>query len=74
MNRSTYSHGLVSLAAIPAVLNTTDPAVCGESQSLEDLLVSEANRGVANVIVSLVGVLEDVAGRSSRGGAGTRPA
>ena len=39
------------------VENTTDPGVCGESQTLEDLLVSEG-RGIRNVIVAL----EDVPG------------
>jgi len=40
------------------VANTTDPDVCGESHSLEDLLVSERTHGVENVIVALVDVPE----------------
>jgi plastocyanin len=35
------------------VENTTDPAVCGRSHTLEDLIVSGTTRGVANVIVAL---------------------
>lgn len=38
------------------VRNATDPAACGEEQSLEDLLVSAENRGVSNVILSVDGV------------------
>jgi len=38
------------------IVNATDPDVCGDRQSLEDLLVSERERGVANVIVSVAGV------------------
>lgn len=40
------------------VLNTTDPGLCSESQSLEDLLVSPATRGIRNVIVALTDVPE----------------
>lgn len=53
------------------IANTTDPGICGEHQSLQDLLVSEAGRGVANVIVSLVGAPEGASARSSRGARGT---
>ena len=35
------------------VENTTDPAVCGRMQTLDDLLVSVAGRGIQNVIVAL---------------------
>ena len=41
------------------VRNTTDPEVCGLEQSLEDLQVSEENRGVRHVIASLVDVPRD---------------
>ena len=41
------------------VTNTTDPEVCGEAHSLEDLELSP-RRGVANVIVSLVDVPADL--------------
>lgn len=34
------------------VANTTDPEICGERRTLEDILVS-ANRGIANVIVTV---------------------
>ncbi len=37
------------------VENTTDPAICGESQTLEDLLVSEGG-GIQNVLVAVRGV------------------
>lgn len=33
--------------------NTTDPAVCGRSHTLEDLVVSPATKGVAHAIVAL---------------------
>lgn len=36
--------------------NTTDPVVCGEKQTLQDVKVSEETRGLANVIVALEGV------------------
>ena len=35
------------------VENTTDPAVCGQTQTLEDLLVSARGGGIQNVIVAL---------------------
>ncbi len=38
------------------VKNTTDPLVCGQMQSLEDLLISVRDRGVKNVIVTLTDV------------------
>ncbi|MFQ5743531.1 MAG: hypothetical protein ACE5HV_08070 [Acidobacteriota bacterium] len=38
------------------VENTTDPKVCGHGQTLEDLLVSSADRGIENVIVVVEGV------------------
>lgn len=41
------------------VVNTTDPAVCGEAQSLEDLAVASPSGGVAHVIVSVTDVPED---------------
>ncbi len=37
------------------IANTTDPEICGEGHTLEDILVSE-NRGIKNVIVSVRGV------------------
>lgn len=53
--------GVVRLAAatIPEptrVRNTTDPELCGEAQSLEDLLVSAVDGGIRNVIVALLDV------------------
>jgi len=45
-----------SLPRSTRVSNTTDPGVCDEDQSLEDLLVSARGRGVANVIVALTDV------------------
>ena len=39
-----------------AVENATDPEVCGRLHSLEDLLVSDGNRGVKNVIIALTDV------------------
>ncbi len=41
------------------VRNTTDPELCGESQSLEDFLVSAVDGGVGNVIVALLDVPPD---------------
>lgn len=38
------------------VENTTDPAICGRTKTLEDLLVSVSNRGIQNVIVALTDV------------------
>ena len=35
------------------VQNATDPEVCGRVQTLDDLLVSERNKGIQNVIVAL---------------------
>ena len=41
----------------PTVLeNATDPEVCGRVQTLDDLLVSERNEGIQNVIVALADV------------------
>lgn len=53
--------GLVRLAGdevpLPTrVQNTTDPAICGRTKTLEDLLVSAGNRGIQNVIVALTDV------------------
>ena len=39
-----------------AVQNATDPDVCGRMHTLEDLLVSDRNKGVKNVIVAFVDV------------------
>ena len=39
-----------------AVENSTDPDVCGRMHTLEDLLVSDENGGLTNVIVALVDV------------------
>jgi len=41
------------------VRNTTDPELCGEVQSLEDLLVSVVDGGIQNVIVALLDVPPD---------------
>jgi plastocyanin len=38
--------------------NTTDPAVCGRGQTLDDLVVSAENRGIRYAIVALVDVPE----------------
>lgn len=38
------------------VANTTDPEICGESQTLDDYAVSAETRGVENVIVSVTDV------------------
>jgi plastocyanin len=35
-----------------AIANTTDPEICGEARTLEDILVAD-NRGIANVIVTV---------------------
>ncbi len=46
-------------AALPAptrVENTTDPAICGREQTLDDLVVSKENRGIRHAIVALAGV------------------
>ena len=41
----------------PTVMeNSTDPDVCGRMHTLEDVLVSDRNQGVKNVILALVGV------------------
>ena len=43
------------------VENTTDPAVCGRSHTLEDLVVSLTTKGIAHVIIALEDVpLESV--------------
>lgn len=34
------------------ILNTTDPEICGEEQTLQDILLSE-DRGIKNVIIAL---------------------
>ena len=39
-----------------AVENSTDPDVCGRMHTLEDVLVSDQNKGVKNVILALVDV------------------
>lgn len=41
------------------VANTTDPAVCGEVQGLEDLVVDPDTRGLRHVIVALADVPPD---------------
>lgn len=41
------------------VENTTDPAVCGRSHTLEDLMVSAKTRGIAHAIVALEDVAPD---------------
>lgn len=41
------------------VENTTDPAVCGRSHTLEDLVVSAKTRGIASAIVALEDVPAD---------------
>ena len=56
--------GVVRLAGatIPEptrVRNTTDPELCGEAQSLEDLLVSAVDGGIRNVIAALLDVPPD---------------
>ncbi|MBI4513129.1 MAG: hypothetical protein HY702_03375 [Gemmatimonadetes bacterium] len=38
------------------VRNTTDPGVCGETQTLQDWVISRDNRGIQNVIVALADV------------------
>lgn len=40
------------------VENTTDPAVCGRRQTLQDLTVAPRTRGIADVIVVVEGVAE----------------
>ena len=66
----TAAHPVVSLGALEGfvqlagdliphptyVKNTTDPLVCGQIQSLEDLPISTVYRGVKNVIVALTDV------------------
>jgi len=53
-------------AVLPTVVaNTTDPDVCGQTQSLEDLLVDRRSGGVANAVVALVDVPDSVRGPSS---------
>lgn len=64
--------GLVRLAGderpVPTRLrNTTDPSVCGDAQTLEDLVVAEAGRGVRNAVARLVDVpAEAIAAPSPR--------
>jgi plastocyanin len=41
-----------------SIENTTDPAVCGRGQTLDDLVVSADNRGIRYAIVALVDVPE----------------
>lgn len=53
--------GIVRLAGgeVPSptsVENTTDPTVCGQMQTLADLLVSSDNRGLQNVVIALTDV------------------
>ena len=38
------------------VENTTDPTICGPTQTLENLIVSVEGRGIQNVVVALVDV------------------
>jgi len=38
------------------VANTTDPTVCGQLQTLDDLLVSNDNRGIQHAIITLTDV------------------
>lgn len=45
--------------------NTTDPDVCGRTQSLEDLLMNERSRGVADAVAALVDVPDSVGGPPS---------
>jgi plastocyanin len=57
--------GVVRLAGDAHVLptpvaNTTDPDVCGRTQSLEDLLVDAETRGVANAVATLVDIPDSV--------------
>lgn len=64
--------GVVRLAAdtVPQrthVRNTTDPEVCGETQTLEDWVISRDNRGIRNVIVALADLpAEKIPPRRSR--------
>ena len=56
--------GVVTLTgtAIPTptlVENTTDPQVCGRTQTLADIVVSSRSRGVENVIVALTNVPDE---------------
>lgn len=53
----TRLHGTVRLAAGPMptathIANTTDPDVCGDGRTLEDIQVSPS-RGIANVIITV---------------------
>jgi plastocyanin len=41
------------------VQNTTDPAVCGATKTLDDLVVSPGNKGIQDVIVALADVPKD---------------
>jgi hypothetical protein len=64
--------GIVRLNAPKApdptrVENTTDPAVCGRSHTLEDLVVSSATKGVAYAIVALEDVPPERTPRTSPG-------
>lgn len=63
--RTGTIEGVVTLAgtSLPRptlVSNATDPEVCGEEHSLEDLVVSPESRGVRDVVASLSGVPGDV--------------
>lgn len=67
--------GIVRLAGdeVPSpisVENTTDPTVCGQTQTLADLLVSGDNRGIQNVVIALTDVplefLSRFSGRQER--------
>lgn len=42
--------------------NTTDPDVCGRTQSLEDMLVDARTRGVANAVAALVDMPDSTRG------------
>lgn len=56
------------VAGPTAVLNTTDPEVCGRMHTLEDLVVASTSRGIRDVIVAL----EHPPVQSAPGSAGDR--
>lgn len=49
-----------TLPSSTIVENSTDPEICGTEHSLRNLVVSEENRGVRHVVVSLTDVPEEV--------------
>jgi len=62
--RRAQLRGTVTLDGDPGpgpteVINSTDPQVCGRLQSRRDLVVSETNRGIRDVIVAVTGIPED---------------